>query len=170
MVAFLTMAASISTGINCTIEVHGANAQVHATVPEHGDLTFGLLPSETYHVHLHDMHGRLVCALRLRIPGSVRNGGVGGGSGRVVRPQARKNCRGGARLRGVRRVPGGACGSGSHVSGRDAGDGLSSRGCETRGLPPNMAIWTANQSPRSPADSSSDSDDTDSGDSHMRDD
>ena len=164
------MSATISTGINSTIEVHGANAQVHATVPERGDLTFVLLPSETYHVHLHDIHGRLVCALRLRIPGSVRNSGVDGGSGRVVRPQARKNLRGGARLRGVRRVPGGACGSGSHVSGRDAGDGLSSRGCETRGLPPNMAIRTTDQSPRSPADSSSDSDDTDSDNSHMRDD
>ena len=170
MVAFLIMAASISVGINCTIEVQGANAEVHATLPEHGNLTFGLMPSETYHVHLHDMNGRLVCALRLRIPGSVRNGGMGGGSGPVVRPQARKSCHGGARLRGVRRAPAGACASGSGVSGRDVGDGLSSRRCERHGLPPNMAIRTANQSPKSPADSSSDSDDSDSGDSHMHDD
>ena len=81
VVASLTMSATISTGINSTIEVHGANAQVHATVPERGDLTFVLLPSETYHVHLHDIHGRLVVALRLRIPGPVRNNGVDGGSG-----------------------------------------------------------------------------------------
>ena len=159
VVASVTMSATISTGINITIEVHGVNAQVHATVPERGDLTFVLLPSETYHVHLHDVHGRLVVALRLRIPGPVGNNGVDGGSGRVVR-QARRNLRGGARLRGARRVPGGACGSGSHVSGRGVRDGQSSQGCETRGLPPNMAIRTMDQSPRSPASSSSeDSDD-----------
>ena len=156
MVAFVIMSATISTGINSTIEVHGINAQVHANVPERGDVTFVLLPSETYHVHLHDANGRLIVAVRLRVPGSTGNNGADGGSGRVV-DQARKSIRAGARLRGTRRVSGGA--RGSRVSGRRAEDGQSSREYEGQGLPPNMAIRTMDQSPpRSPSPASEDSD------------
>ena len=165
MVAFVIMSATISTGINSTIGVHGINAQVHATVPERGDVTFVLLPSETYHVHLHDANGRLIVAVRLRVPGSTGNNGADGGSGRVVR-QARKSLRGSARLRGTRRVPGGA--RGSHVSGRRAGDGQSSWEYEGQGLPPNMAIRTMDQSPpRSPSPTSEDSDASANGSTHQ---
>ena len=163
------MTVFVSAGINCQLEVHGLNAEVHATLPEHGNLTFGLMPSETYTVHLHDMNGHLVCALRLSIPGPVRNGGWGGGPGPMVRPQARKSCNGGARLRGVYHASAGASASGSGVSGGDVGDGLSSRRCERHGLGPNMAIRTAGQPPiKSPTHSSSSSDDSDSDDSNMQ--
>ena len=159
VVASINMSATISTGINSTIEVNGVNAQVHANVPARGDVTFILLPTETYHVHLHDANGRLVAAMRLIIPGSTGNNrtdGGSGGSGRVV-PQARKSTRGSARLRGTRRVP---CGfRGLRVSGCRAEDGQSSREYEGQGLPPNMAIRTMDQSPpRSPSPASEDSD------------
>ena len=157
VVAFVNMSATISTGINSTIEVHGINAQVHANVPAGGDVTFILLPSETYHVHLHDANGRLVAAMRLIIPGSTGNNrtdGGSGGSGRVV-PQARKSTRGSSCLRGTRPVPCGFRG----LRSRRAEDGQSSRENEGQGLPPNMAIRTMDQSPpRSPSPSSEDSD------------
>ena len=154
MVAFVNMSATISTGINSTIEVHGINAQVHANVPARGDVTFILLPSETYHVHLHDANGRLVVAMRLIVPGSTGNNRADGGSGRVVN-QARKSTRGSARLRGTRPVPCGFRG----LRSRRAEDGQSSRENEVQGLPPNMAIRTMDQSPpRSPSPSSEDSD------------
>ena len=160
MVASITMSATITTGINSTIEVNGVNAQVHANVPARGDVTFILLPTETYHVHLHDANGRLVAAMRLIIPGTTGNsrinGGSGGsgGSGRVV-PQARKSTRGSSRLRGTRPVPCGFRG----LRRRRAEDGQSSREDEASGLPPNMAIRTMDQSPpRSPSPSSDDGD------------
>ena len=157
VVASINMSATISTGINSTIEVNGVNAQVHANVPARGDVTFILLPTETYHVHLHDANGRLVAAMRLIIPGSTGNNrtdGGSGGSGRVV-PQARKSTRGSSRLRGTRPVPCGFRG----LRRRRAEDGQSSREDEASGLPPNMAIRTMDQSPpRSPSPSSDDGD------------
>ena len=157
VVASINMSATISTGINSTIEVNGVNAQVHANVPARGDVTFILLPTETYHVHLHDANGRLVAAMQLIIPGSTGNNrtdGGSGGSGRVV-PQARKSTRGSSRLRGTRPVPCGFRG----LRRRRAEDGQSSREDEASGLPPNMAIRTMDQSPpRSPSPSSDDGD------------
>ena len=168
MVASITMSATVATGIDGVIEINGVNAQVHANVAARGEITFILLPRETYNVHLHDANGRLVAALRLRIPGVTQdtrgNGGSGGsgGSGRVV-PQARKSTRGSSRLRGTRPVPCGFRG----LRRRGTGDGQSSREDEASGLPPNMAIRTRDRSPpRSPSPSTDDGDV--SGDGNVR--
>ena len=154
MVASITMSATVATGIDGVIEINGVNAQVHANVAARGEITFILLPTETYNVHLHNANGRLVAALRLRIPGVTQdtrgNDGSPYGSGRVV-PQARKSTRGSSRPRGTRPVPCGFRG----LRRRGTGDGQSSREDEAYGLPPNMAIRTRDRSPpRSPSPSS----------------
>ena len=82
------MTAFVSAGIMCQMEIHGLNAEVYANLPERGNLTFGLAPSETYTVQVRDTSGRMVCALRLTIPGPMLNGGWGGGPGLVVQPSA----------------------------------------------------------------------------------
>ena len=154
MVASITMSATIATGIDGVIEINGVNAQVHANLAARGEITFILLPGETYNVHLHDANGRLVGAMRLNIPGggdTHSDGGSPYGSGRVVRPQARKSTRGSSRPRGTRPVP---CGY-RNLHRRGTADGQSSRDEETYGLPPNMAIRTRDRSPpRSPSPSS----------------
>ena len=158
MVASITMSATVATGIDGVIEINGVNAQIHANLAARGEITFILLPAETYNVHLHDANGRLVAALRLRIPGVTQDtrgdGGSPYGSGRVV-PQAQKSTRGSSRPRGTRPVPCGFRG----LRRRRIGDGQSSRDDEAYGLPPNMAIRTRDRSPpRSPSPSTDDVD------------
>ena len=154
MVASITMSATVATGIDGVIEINGVNAQIHANLAARGEITFILLPAETYNVHLHDANGRLVAAMRLRIPGGTQDtrgdGGSPYGSGRVV-PQARKSTRGSSRPRGTRPVPCGFRG----LRRRGTGDGQSSREDGAYGLLPNMAIRTRDRSPpRSPSPSS----------------
>ena len=166
MVASITMSATVATGIDGVIEINGVNAQIHANLAARGEITFILLPAETYNVHLHDANGRLVAAMRLRIPGGTQDtrgdGGSPYGSGRVV-PQARKSTRGSSRLRGTRPVPCGFRG----LRRRGAGDGQSSREDEASGLPPNMAIRTRDRSPpRSPSPSTDDGDARGDGNAH----
>ena len=146
------MSATVAIGVDGVIEIDAVNAQIHADVAARGEITFILLPGQTYNVHLHDANGRLVGAMRLNIPGGVDNVQSDGdspyGSGRVVRPQARKSTRGSSRPRGMRPM---RCG----YRRRRGADGQSSRDDEGYGIPPNMAIRTRDRSPpRSPSPSS----------------
>ena len=151
----ITMSGTVAIGVDGVIEISAVNAQIHANLAARGEITFILLPGETYNVHLHDANGRLVGAMRLNIPGAGENthsdGGSPYGSGRVVRPQARKSTRGSSRPRGTRPVP---CGY-RNLRRRGTADGQSSRDEEAYGLPPNMANRTRDRSPpRSPSPSS----------------
>ena len=155
------MSATVAIGVDGVIEIDGANAQILANVAARGEVTFILLPGQTYNVHLHDANGRLVGAMRLNIPGGVDNVQSDGdspyGSGRVVRPQARRSTRGSSRPRGLRPM---RCGyrrrrGDNGQNSRDGADGQSSRDDERYGIPPNMAIRTRDRSPpRSPSPSS----------------
>ena len=160
------MSGTVAIGVDGVIEISAVNAEIHANVAARGEITFILLPGETYNVHLHDANGRLVGAMRLNIPGggdTHSDGGSPYGSGRVVRPQARKSTRGSSRPRGTRPVPCGFRGLRRHGT----GDGQSSREDEASGLPPNMAIRTRDRSPpRSPSPSTDDGDA--SGDGNVR--
>ena len=155
------MSATVAIGVDGVIEIDGANAQILANVAARGEVTFILLPGQTYNVHLHDANGRLVGAMRLNIPGGGDNaqsdsGDSPYGSGRVVCPQARRSMRGSSRPRGLRPM---RCGyrrrrGANGESSRD-GDGQSVRDDDTYGIPPNMAIRTRDRSPpRSPSPSS----------------
>ena len=146
------MSGTVAIGVDGVIEIDAVNAQIHANLAARGEITFILLPGQTYNVHLHDANGRLVGAMRLNIPGGVDNVQSDGdspyGSGRIVRPQARKSTRGSSRPRGTRPMP---CG----YRRRRGADGQSSRDEEGYGIPPNMAIRTRDRSPpRSPSPSS----------------
>ena len=155
------MSATVAIGVDGVIEIDGANVQILANVAARGEVTFILLPGQMYNVHLHDANGRLVGAMRLNIPGGADNVQSDGGdspygSGRVVRPQARRSTRGSSRPRGLRPM---RCGyrrrrGGNRETSRD-GDGQSLRDDERYGIPPNMAIRTRDRSPpRSPSPSS----------------
>ena len=161
MLTSITMSGTVAIGVDGVIEIDAVNAQIHANVAARGEITFILLPGQTYNVHLHDANGRLVGAMRLNIPGGVDNVQSDGdspyGSGRVVRPQARRSTRGSSRPRGLRPM---RCGyrrrrGDNGQTSRDGGDGQSLRDDERYGIPPNMAIRTRDRSPpRSPSPSS----------------
>ena len=155
------MSATVAIGVDGVIEIDGANVQILANVAARGEVTFILLPGQTYNVHLHDANGRLVGAMRLNIPGGGDNAQSDGGdspygSGQVVRPQARRSTRGSSRPRGLRPM---RCGyrrrRGDNGETSRDGDGQSLRDDDRYGIPPNMAIRTRDRSPpRSPSPSS----------------
>ena len=156
------MSAFVSAGISCQVEIHGLNAEVYVNLPERGNLTFGLAPSETYTIQVRDISGRLVCVLRFTIPGPMLGGSWGGGSGPVAQPSTESNG-GGGRLLSTYSVSAGASASGVSVPGTEVGGVVAPGWRERCGLGENMAIRSAGQPViKSPSPSSSSSDDSDS--------
>ena len=139
----IVMSAFISAGISCQVEVHGFNAEVYPNLPERGNLTFGLAPSETYTIQLLDISGRLVCALRLSIPGPMLGGGPGGSSGPMGQPST-QGSGGGGRLRSSYSVSAGASASAVSTPVTTEVGGVVAPGWRERcGLGENMAIRSA---------------------------
>ena len=159
----IVMSGFISAGISCQVEVHGFNAEVYANLPKRGNLSFGLAPSEVYTIQLRDISGRLICALRLSIPGPMLGGGSGGSSGPMGQPST-QGSGGGGRLRSSYSVSAGASTSVlSTPATVGVGDGVAPGWRERCGLGENMAIQSATEQHviKTPSSSSSSSDESD---------